>query len=49
MVDIKLGITEHLKISHKLSKSIRQVKTRGSNSPLYIDTKESVHFSNEKM
>ena len=39
IVDIKSIITEHQKTSHKLSKTIRQAKKVGSNSPLYSDTK----------
>ena len=43
IVDIKLVITEHPKISHKLSNTIRQaenVSQVGSNISLYSETKK---------
>ena len=43
-VDIKSIITEHAKISHKLSKTIRQAEKVGSNSSLYSDTKKVKFF-----
>ena len=39
-VDIKSVVTEHPKTSHKLSKTVRQAKKVGSNSPLQRDTKK---------
>ena len=47
IVDIKSVITEHPKISHKLSKTITQGEKVGSNSSLYSDTKK-VKILNEK-
>ena len=47
-VDIKSVITEHLKISHKLYKAIRNAKKVGSNSSLYSDTKRSENVLNEE-
>ena len=44
---MKSIITEHPKTSHKLSKTIRQAKNLGSNTPLHIDTKKE-SFLNEK-
>ena len=40
IVGIKSIITEHPRNSHKLSKTITQVETVGSNSFLYSDTKK---------
>ena len=50
IVDIKWISTEHPKTSQKLSKTIRQAKKVGSNSPivLYIVIQESENFLNEK-
>ena len=50
IVDIKSISTEHPKTSQKLSKTIRQAKKVGSNSPivLYIVIQESENFLNEK-
>ena len=48
IVDIKSIITEHPKISHKLSKTIRQAKKVGFNSPLYSDTKKCENILNKK-
>ena len=39
IVDIKSIIAEHLKTSHKLSKTIRQAEKVGFNSPLYSSLK----------
>ena len=47
IVDIKSVITEHPKIAHKLSKTIRKTKV-DSNSSLYSDTKKSEKLLNEK-
>ena len=43
-VDIKLDITEHPKISHKLPKTIRKGEKVDSNSSLYSDTKKVKFF-----
>ena len=48
IVDIKSIITEHPKISHKLSKTIRLAKKVGFNSPLYSDTKKCENILNKK-
>ena len=40
IVDIKSVITEHPKISHKLSKTIRQGEKVGSNRSKYSDKKK---------
>ena len=39
---------EHPKISHKLSKTIRQAEKVGSSSSLYNDTKKVKKFLNKK-
>ena len=48
-VDIKSILTEHPKISHKWSKTIRKAEKVGSNSSLYKDTKKYENFLNEKI
>ena len=44
ITDIKSVIAEHLKTSHKLSKTIKKGKKVGSNSSLYSDTKKCESF-----
>ena len=44
IVDIKSVITEHPKISHKLSKTIRQGEKVGSNRSKYSDKKKWIFF-----
>ena len=44
IVDIKSVITEHAKISHKLSKTIRQGEKVGSNRSKYSDKKKWIFF-----
>ena len=44
LVDIKSIITEHTKVSHKLSKTIRQAGKVGSNSSSYSDTRKVKTF-----
>ena len=41
IVDIKSVITEHIKASHKLPKTIRKGEKVDSNSSLHCDTKKS--------
>ena len=42
------NITEHLKTSHTLFKTIRQAEKVSSNSSFYKDTKKSENVLNEK-
>ena len=51
IVDIKSIITEHPKVSHKLSKTIKlkqAEKVNSTNSSLYSDTENLENFVNEK-
>ena len=47
-VEIKSVVTEHPKIWHKLSKTIRLAKSVGSNIALYSDTKKKWKFFKTK-
>ena len=48
IVDTKSVITEHPKISHKLSKTIAKGEKVSSNSSLYSDVEKRENFLNEK-
>ena len=47
-VNIMSDITEHRKISHKLSKVVRQAEKFSSNNSLYSDTNKRANFLNEQ-